>query len=137
MDLEEIVTPAASKPVDTTCDNIPLCSNVVFSRCDSNQIGFFVKSLCRYGLWPMATAFRNFSIKTLCESLERCDFDAFNRMSSSKTNCTRCYVELPEAIILAADRAKKSFKGLCLDCVRNHKIDRKDRAKCRIPHFKS
>ena len=133
-DIENIVVPVASKPVKIRNHDIPKDDGYDFSRCDAYRIGFFINELCHQHLWPMAPAFRYCSINKLCEGLEGCDFGELLRVCDYEQRCDDCDELLTDQVGSAVAQAKESFQGLCLDCVKHHKKDKEEWAKCRIPH---
>ncbi len=133
-DLEKVVEPAANKMAIIDDHDIPNCDPDHFSLCDSHRIGFFVHTLCSDGLWPMVRAFRKYSITSMCENLTTCDFKEYTELSTYKLRCSKCCYDLPHAVELATEKAENAFAGLCLDCVKHHKKNKEEWAKCRVPH---
>lgn len=134
LDLERIIERSASKAVDYSERNIPRNDDECFSQCDSDRIGFFINALSMCGLSPMASAIRDQSIRSLCKRLENCNFDYFTTTSTYRYRCHECGPGMAEAVQSATKKVYKAFGGLCLDCVKQHKKNAQEWAKCRIPH---
>ena len=134
LDIENIVGPAAAKLVEIRDHDIPENDDYVFSRCDAYRIGIFINQLRGQDLWPTVSAFRDRSMKWLCEGLERCHFEDLFRICTYRERCEICDNLLEYQVDSAVIQAKTSFQGLCLDCVKHHKKNKEEWAKCRIPH---
>ena len=134
LDVENVVEPVASKWISIKDRGIPEGDVCDFSCCDAYRIGFFINQLLHQNLWPMVSAFRRCSIKSLCEGLESCDFEDLLRVRTYEQRCDDCDELLTDQVGSAVAQAKESFQGLCLDCVKHHKKDKEEWAKCRIPH---
>ena len=82
----------------------------------------------------MVTVFRSLSINELCEKLGGCDFNNFTRIPLYPSRCICCMPDVGTSVRFAIGKAKEAFRGLCLDCVRQHKKNKEEWAKCRVPH---
>jgi len=132
LQLERIILPVVRKPLYLTDDDRIFRDNSVhFSYCDTYQVGFFINALCTEHLWPITTAFEDCSIDEICNRLENCNFVALTKTAGYGTRCSKCSSESSIKAIIKGmvKKARGIFKGLCLNCVKNHET-------CKSQHTK-
>ncbi|MCJ1396604.1 hypothetical protein MMC18_009504, partial [Xylographa bjoerkii] len=93
-----------------------------FCQCDTNTIGFFVKNLFQWGLWPLTEKFENMN---LYDILYRLESGSFKGPTFGHPGCRACELNISMKVTDAIEATRKAFEGLYLECIKNS-TDEKD-----------
>ena len=133
--LEDALAPLLGKELSKGGPNTKsgMCHySYYYTNCDSTHIGKYILEMRRQSMWPLAQVGGTLDVNKMLSKLSDCLFQPMTKQVNCL--CENYNMDFAKIIYDAGQNNQKAFSGLCLDCVKRGRPDKKDGEKCRIAH---